>query len=467
MANKIFFKTTEGKYISLSKAAMKPEDKVRKVMKEFKEGKLKSSSGQKVTERDQAIAIAMSESGMSKNMVHDVIIEFDDMEKARTTKYIKRIPKPTGKGYIYFYNKQQIKDYQDKGKLPDEKEPKKERKGILGAWSSLADFFGITGNRGSDETAFRSKINEEYSKHKDKLDGADISSFAQHLNEFLSNKEKWMKKFSGEKKEKGESKPKSEAPKSEKKSEIEGPRSGKKWNMSLMKSIAGIYGESKGEEKKEKDIPSLEARDNPMETKIDLVSRRGRYQQALRDLEKMGVKSGKDYESLKENIELINEKIKKREESKSPDNFETMPEGEEIKTKRELSDKLLDNLSKFDRENTINVIADKYSDAIINSKTDIDKVISDAQKINKLDIDSDERIKLQHFLEALSYEIEGIPNSKDGKERYEQIFGKPSPTSSAMSKEIERTERFPEVPTYAEAPEGFNIIKGTNAPIRS
>lgn len=40
-----------------------------------------------------------------------------------------------------------------------------------------------------------------------------------------------------------------------------------------------------------------------------------------------------------------------------------------------------------------------------------------------------------------------------------------SPTSDAMPKEIERTERFPEVPTYAEAPDGFNIIKGTNAPM--
>lgn len=36
-------------------------DKVHKVMKEFKEGKLKSSSGKKVTNPKQAIAIALSE----------------------------------------------------------------------------------------------------------------------------------------------------------------------------------------------------------------------------------------------------------------------------------------------------------------------------------------------------------------------------------------------------------------------
>jgi len=37
------------------------EAKMGKVMGEYKEGKLKSSSGQKVKSRDQAIAIAMSE----------------------------------------------------------------------------------------------------------------------------------------------------------------------------------------------------------------------------------------------------------------------------------------------------------------------------------------------------------------------------------------------------------------------
>lgn len=39
--------------------------KIGKVMGEYKEGKLKSSSGQKVKSRDQAIAIAMSEAGRS------------------------------------------------------------------------------------------------------------------------------------------------------------------------------------------------------------------------------------------------------------------------------------------------------------------------------------------------------------------------------------------------------------------
>jgi hypothetical protein len=41
------------------------DKKVGKVLGEYKEGKLKSSSGKKVKSRDQAVAIAMSEAAKS------------------------------------------------------------------------------------------------------------------------------------------------------------------------------------------------------------------------------------------------------------------------------------------------------------------------------------------------------------------------------------------------------------------
>ena len=47
--------------MNLSKSAKK----IGRVMSEYKEGSLKSSSGQKVKSRDQAVAIAMSEAGRS------------------------------------------------------------------------------------------------------------------------------------------------------------------------------------------------------------------------------------------------------------------------------------------------------------------------------------------------------------------------------------------------------------------
>jgi hypothetical protein len=40
--------------------------KMRKVMSEFKHGGLKSSSGQKVADRKQALAIALNSAGLSK-----------------------------------------------------------------------------------------------------------------------------------------------------------------------------------------------------------------------------------------------------------------------------------------------------------------------------------------------------------------------------------------------------------------
>ena len=47
-------------------ASPKAKKKVEKVMGEFKRGKLKSGSGQKVKSQKQAVAIALSEAGMSK-----------------------------------------------------------------------------------------------------------------------------------------------------------------------------------------------------------------------------------------------------------------------------------------------------------------------------------------------------------------------------------------------------------------
>lgn len=49
----------------MAKHSKKAEDKVHKVMHEFKEGGLKSSSGRKVTSRKQAIAIGISEARAS------------------------------------------------------------------------------------------------------------------------------------------------------------------------------------------------------------------------------------------------------------------------------------------------------------------------------------------------------------------------------------------------------------------
>ncbi len=45
----------------MAKYSKKAQEKIGEVMHEFKEGKLKSSAGKKVKDREQAIAIAISE----------------------------------------------------------------------------------------------------------------------------------------------------------------------------------------------------------------------------------------------------------------------------------------------------------------------------------------------------------------------------------------------------------------------
>ena len=49
----------------MAKETKAQQTKVERVMHEFKEGDLKSSSGDKVTSRKQAIAIGLSEAGAS------------------------------------------------------------------------------------------------------------------------------------------------------------------------------------------------------------------------------------------------------------------------------------------------------------------------------------------------------------------------------------------------------------------
>jgi hypothetical protein len=59
----MFARLSELSYVTYIRSEIMPKasGKVQKVMEEFKEGKLKSSSGKKVTNRKQAVAIGLSE----------------------------------------------------------------------------------------------------------------------------------------------------------------------------------------------------------------------------------------------------------------------------------------------------------------------------------------------------------------------------------------------------------------------
>lgn len=52
------------------------QKKIARVMREFKSGTLKSSSGEKITSPQQALAVALSEAGMSRKPKKDMSDEY-------------------------------------------------------------------------------------------------------------------------------------------------------------------------------------------------------------------------------------------------------------------------------------------------------------------------------------------------------------------------------------------------------
>ena len=90
--------------------------------------------------------------------------KWNEINKARSVKYIRRYPKKTGKGYNYVYK--------DSWKHP---------------FKALLECFGIK----------QKKIEENYSKHEIKKEfGADKQTFAAHVLEYFTNKIKWDNLFS-------------------------------------------------------------------------------------------------------------------------------------------------------------------------------------------------------------------------------------------------------------------------------
>ena len=70
------------------------QKKVEKVMREFKKGKLKSSDGKTVTDRAQAVAIALSEAGLNKS------IEIDIKKGGKKTGFYKNTSENRKKGRV-------------------------------------------------------------------------------------------------------------------------------------------------------------------------------------------------------------------------------------------------------------------------------------------------------------------------------------------------------------------------------
>lgn len=83
-------------------ADLTPEQKFKVVMKEYKRGTLRSSSGEKVTKRDQALAIAFSESGLARE--NEISIK-----KIKKDKWQWKIIDPNGSVINSGYTKSKVK----------------------------------------------------------------------------------------------------------------------------------------------------------------------------------------------------------------------------------------------------------------------------------------------------------------------------------------------------------------------
>lgn len=103
-----------------------------------------------------------------------------EMEKARPTKYIKRLPHPSGKGYIYFYTNDQITAYKKHGIIPGEEKKK-------GLFSGIMSFFKLKTEKQAEERAKKDYVE---SNVKERLQ-LTFSEWVDHLNEYLRNKERW------------------------------------------------------------------------------------------------------------------------------------------------------------------------------------------------------------------------------------------------------------------------------------
>lgn len=99
----------------MAKYSKKAQEKIGEVMSEFKKGKLKTSAGKKVTDRDQAIAIGISEADQAGYKVPPP----PDKEESSKQSGKKRSPKQSGKGKA---------DSQKSGSKASSAQPKQSKK---------------------------------------------------------------------------------------------------------------------------------------------------------------------------------------------------------------------------------------------------------------------------------------------------------------------------------------------------
>lgn len=176
--------------------------------------------------------------------------EWNTIEKALGHKYVKRIPNPTGKTKWYYI-------YAETFKKP---------------FKALAEIFGIKETR----------INVDYDKENiNKEYGVDKQTFAAHILEYFTNKEKWNKIFGTKLSRDKYKEPIKQKELAEYVEKVGGETADKKdakpkkkniINRTLMRKVWTLYSsEGKQIEQKEKDIKNLESDAEKTENRSDAM----------------------------------------------------------------------------------------------------------------------------------------------------------------------------------------------------
>ncbi len=164
--------------------------KIDQVMGEFKSGKLKSSSGDKVTDRSQAVAIAMNEAGVAKKAIEELIDEglVDDIgiDTGLLGKIEKAVKQLVIKAGAPVGTKRQHKDGKTYVKQSDGKwTPMKEDKGSDAGDESKPSDLGSSSSKVSQMANLDdSKLEQHHDKIVDSLgkkgyddEAAEVSSY--------------------------------------------------------------------------------------------------------------------------------------------------------------------------------------------------------------------------------------------------------------------------------------------------
>lgn len=214
-------------------------------------------------------------------------------------KYYKRVPKPTGKGYYYFYTQKEFKDYK-KGQVKPEEET-----GKFNLLTTIKGLFGF-----SDERQAKEKIKDDYKANAigDRF-AISLDSWASHLSEYFRNKDKWAAFFSKKKEEKE----KSAADKKKVGKKKAKPEKTKGLiKLSVMKTIHEMYGGVKAEPAQAQSTVSVGSGKSEVQRIADANNRwleydKERKQKAYDWAVKTGTKvSGPEAESLPQKFAMPN-----------------------------------------------------------------------------------------------------------------------------------------------------------------